>query len=56
MQTPGWQQRLIRLLDPAAEMKVELMAGSATQFLRPGDRVPVSAGFLGEKTSYVGSD
>jgi len=56
MQTPGWQQRLVRLLDPAAETKVEQMAGSAMQFLRPGDRVTVSAGFLGEKTSQVGSD
>ncbi|MCP4908336.1 MAG: fumarylacetoacetate hydrolase family protein [bacterium] len=56
MQTPGWQQRLVRLLDLSAETKVEFMSGSAAEFLRRGDRVTVSAGFLGEKTSRIGSE
>ena len=50
LQTPGWLQRAMRLVDPPATMKVRAMAGSAEsgRFLKPGDRVTVRAGFLGD--------
>lgn len=55
LQTPGWIQRALALVNPNAEMKVGAMAGSAKGggFLLPGDEVVVRAGFLGEKAVRV---
>lgn len=55
LQTPGWIQRALALVDPSAEIKVGAMAASADDgaFLAPGDTVVVRAGFLGEKRSTV---
>ncbi len=55
LQTPGWIQRAMALVDPSAEIKVGAMAASADAgaFLAPGDTVVVRAGFLGEKRSTV---
>lgn len=55
LQTPGWMQRAMVLVDPPATMKVGAMAGNAASgaFLEPGDEVTVRAGFLGEKTVHV---
>jgi 2-keto-4-pentenoate hydratase/2-oxohepta-3-ene-1,7-dioic acid hydratase in catechol pathway len=54
-QVPAWQQRLMVLLDPPASLKVRLMAGAAAnpRYLRPGDRVTVSAGHLGTRTVRI---
>ncbi len=55
LQTPGWMQRALALVDPSAATKIDAMAGSADDggFLTPGDSVVVRAGFLGAKTSRV---
>jgi 2-keto-4-pentenoate hydratase/2-oxohepta-3-ene-1,7-dioic acid hydratase in catechol pathway len=55
LQTPAWLQRTLLLLDPPAKTKVSAMAGGAEEsgFLKPGDRIRVSAGFLGEKVSRI---
>ena len=55
LQTPGWIQRGMLLLNPPAEAKMEAMGDAATEggFLQPGDEVVVRAGFLGEKKSRV---
>ena len=56
LQTAGWLQRALLLVDPSAQTKVSVMAGSEQEgsaFLHPGDGVRVSAGFLGHKTSRV---
>ena len=55
-QVPGWIQRGVALVDPDAETKLDFMiggSGSDPAYLRPGDEVTVSAGFLGSKTSRV---
>jgi 2-keto-4-pentenoate hydratase/2-oxohepta-3-ene-1,7-dioic acid hydratase in catechol pathway len=55
-QVPGWVQRALSLVDPEAETKLDFMiggAGSDPAYLRPGDEVTVSAGFLGSKTSRI---
>ena len=56
LQTAGWLQRAMLLFDPPAQTKVSAMAQGAegSGFLQPGDRVRVSAGFLGGKTSLIG--
>ena len=53
--SPAWLQRTLLLLDPPAKTKVSAMAGGAEEsgFLKPGDRIRVSAGFLGEKVSRI---
>ena len=58
MQTPGWLQRALKLVDPSAETKVSALSGSDESggFLAPGDVVRVRAGFLGEKQSRVAAD
>lgn len=54
LQTPGWIQRAMALLDPPASIKVGALAGNDGEtFLHPGDEVTVRAGFLGEKTVRV---
>lgn len=55
LQTAGWMQRALALVDPSAETKVGAMAGMAEEgeFLRPGDQVVVGAGFLGQKATRV---
>ena len=57
LQTPGWMQRGLLLVDPSAEVKVSAMAAGSQNagFLQPGDQVRVSAGFLGEKISRIGN-
>jgi 2-keto-4-pentenoate hydratase/2-oxohepta-3-ene-1,7-dioic acid hydratase in catechol pathway len=55
-QIPGWIQRSLLLVDPDAETKLDFMiggSGSDPAYLRPGDVVTVSAGFLGSKTSRI---
>jgi 2,4-didehydro-3-deoxy-L-rhamnonate hydrolase len=55
-QIPGWIQRSLLLVDPEAETKLNFMIGGAASdpaYLRPGDVVTVSAGFLGGKTSRI---
>lgn len=55
MQTPGWIQRGLALLDPNAATKVAAMSENAAsgRFLSPGDEVVVRAGFLGESRVRV---
>ena len=58
-QVPGWIQRALALIDPNADMKVGMMiagADSESAYLKPGDRVMVSAGPLGQKSSLVVSE
>jgi 2-keto-4-pentenoate hydratase/2-oxohepta-3-ene-1,7-dioic acid hydratase in catechol pathway len=55
-QVPGWIQRVLVLIDPGAEMKLDFMIGGSASdpaYLRPGDAVTVSAGLLGSKTSRI---
>ena len=56
LQTAGWLQRAMVLLNPSSATKVSVMADGAADeagFLQPGDVVRVSAGFLGDKTSRI---
>lgn len=55
LQTPGWLQRALALVDPPATLKVGAMAGNDTPgtFLTRGDEVVVRAGFLGQKSVTI---